>query len=84
MKFQPSNPFDLYHSQIEYENFKEEQANNKKLLDNIENISKSANKKSWFSIIMAILSFLISLLALLISFISEYDNIMKFLSSWFG
>lgn len=46
MRFTPSNPLDSYHSQIEIENFKEEQQQKKEFMESVKQIAKNAEKLS--------------------------------------
>lgn len=46
MKFTPSNPLDPYHSQIEIENFKEEQQQKKEFMESVKLIASNAEKQS--------------------------------------
>ncbi|HJD27064.1 MAG TPA: hypothetical protein IAA12_11480 [Candidatus Blautia intestinipullorum] len=46
MRFTPSNPLDSYHSQIEIENFKEEQQQKKEFMESVKQITKNAEKLS--------------------------------------
>lgn len=46
MKRISSNPLDTYHSQIEFENFKEEQQQKKEFMDSIKRIADSAEQKA--------------------------------------
>lgn len=73
MWFQPSNPQDKLRSQLEYENFKEEQAEKEKFFNNIERIANGANKKSTFATILSIISLLISLASFIVQLL-EYIN----------
>lgn len=46
MRFIPSNPLDSYHSQIEIENFKEEQQQKKEFMESVKLIASNAEKQS--------------------------------------
>lgn len=46
MRFIPSNPHDTYHSQIEIENFKEEQKQKKEFMESVKQIAENAEKLS--------------------------------------
>ena len=75
MRFIPSNPLDSYHSQIEIENFKEEQQQKKEFMNSVKRIadsakiqseiaskqSQKADIKGWISVVIAFLAFLLEL-----------------------
>ena len=46
MRFIPSNPLDSYHSQIEIENFNEEQQQKKEFMNSVKRIADSAEQKA--------------------------------------
>lgn len=97
MWFQSSNPLNPHQSQIEYENFKEEQQQKKEFMESVKQIAENAEKlsseaKTQSDIAMKTsnkadvkgwITVIVSVIGLLIEIVLNIDEISLFISGLF-
>lgn len=85
MWFRPSNPLDSYHSQIEFENFKENEKRQKDFLNSITEMTEASKQQSEIAVkkskkadVKGWIAIFVSIAALAIEIIINYDKIIMF------